>query len=186
MVFPKRYLCFRCWCWWWICWILVILWHTTGPTKKLSSLLKAINIKSIVWFVGMLCPCQWGGGGLSCPTQPPQTPGVQSLRVSDKESLGEQGSVGPRLLSRREQMCGVLPDAHRCAPGLWFPPSANTVHYWTNDRTLRAPSQRWERLVLIIGIGPLLPFSLCVYRYLSYLPRVRCFSRSFGVGSILT
>lgn len=112
---------------------------------------------------------------------------MQSIRVSDKESLGEQGSVGPRFLSSCEQMCEVLPDAHRCAPGLWFPPNANTVYYWANDMTLRAPYfPDLERLVLIVGIGPLLPFSLCVYRYLSYLPRVRCFSSFFGVGSILT
>lgn len=105
MVFPKRYMCFKCWCWWWICWILVILWHTTGPTKRLSSLLKAINIKSSVWFVGMLCPCQWGGGGLSCPTQPPRTPGVQSIRVGGKELPGSREALAP----------GFYPGVNRCA-----------------------------------------------------------------------
>lgn len=62
----------------------------------LLCLLKYVSIGWVVWFVGMLCPCQWGGAWLSSLIQLSQTPVVQGRGVSDKESLGEQGRVGPR------------------------------------------------------------------------------------------
>lgn len=122
------------WCWWWACWIVVILWYTNRSYEKpvFSACLNTLQCLVscvICWpIVSQLIRRSWAA--LPAPAIPDSWGIRQWVGLATKNLLENKEKLASVLPSRGEQMCSILPKAHKRALRLWFPLRAHPLRYW--------------------------------------------------------